>query len=98
MCFSVVNFTTFWKQILKVTAGRNDHDMVVFDPLVHPERKRLQKRKVHLCTEAHVPTSRFHRRKMSDWSTRDKVTLPNSKWHQYVHGLFIPVERRLIAV
>ena len=33
--------------------------MVLFDPLVHPERKRLQKRKVHLCTEAHAPTSRY---------------------------------------
>ena len=38
-----------------------------------------------------------HRRKMSDWSTRDHVTLPNSKWRQYLHRLFIPVERRLIA-
>ena len=34
---------------------------------------------------------------MSDWSTRDQVTLPNSKWRQYLHRLFIPVERRLIA-
>ena len=34
---------------------------------------------------------------MSDWSTRDHVTLPNSKWRQYLHSLFIPVERRLIA-
>ena len=39
----------------------------------------------------------FHRRKMSDWSTRDHVTLPNSKWRQYLRRLFIPVERRLIA-
>ena len=39
----------------------------------------------------------FHRRKMSDWSTRDHVTLPNSKWRQYIHLLFIPVERREIA-
>ena len=39
----------------------------------------------------------FHRRKTSDWSTRDHVTLPNSKWRQYLHRLFIPVERRLIA-
>ena len=39
----------------------------------------------------------IHRRKMSDWSTRDHVTLPNSKWRQYLHRLFIPVERRLIA-
>ena len=39
----------------------------------------------------------FYRRKMSDWSTRDQVTLPNSKWRQYFHRLFIPVERRLIA-
>ena len=39
----------------------------------------------------------LHRRKMSDWSTRDDVTLPNSKWRQYLHCLFIPVERRLIA-
>ena len=31
------------------------------------------------CFEGHVPTPRFHRRKMSDWSTRDHVTLPNSK-------------------
>ena len=38
-----------------------------------------------------------HRRKTSDWSTRDHVTLPNSKWRQYLHRLFIPVERRLIA-
>ena len=38
-----------------------------------------------------------HRGKMSDWSTRDHVTLPNSKWRQYLHSLFIPVERRLIA-
>ena len=37
------------------------------------------------------------RRKMSDWSSRDHVTLPNSKWRQYFHTLFIPVERRLIA-
>ena len=36
-----------------------------------------------------------HRRKTSDWSTRDHVTLPNSKWRQYLHRLFIPVERRL---
>ena len=35
--------------------------------------------------------------KMSDWLTRDHVTLPNSKWWQYLHRLFIPVERRLIA-
>ena len=40
---------------------------------------------------------RLHRRKMSDWSTGDHVTLPNSKWRQYLHRLFIPVERRLIA-
>ena len=39
----------------------------------------------------------FHRRKMSDWSSRDHVTLPNSKWRQYLQTLFIPVERRLIA-
>ena len=39
----------------------------------------------------------FHWRKMSDWSTRDHVTLPNSKWRQYLHRLFIPEERRLIA-
>ena len=57
--WSKFNFTTFWKQKLKVTAGRSDHDMVLFDPLVHPERKRLQKRKVHLCTEAHIPRSRY---------------------------------------
>ena len=25
------------------------------------------------------------------------VTLPNSKWRQYLHSLFIPVERRLTA-
>ena len=37
------------------------------------------------------------KRKMSDWSTRDHVTLPNSTWRQYLHCLFIPVERRLIA-
>ena len=30
----------------------------------------------------------FHRRKTSDWSTRDHVTLPNSKWRQYIHRLF----------
>ena len=36
-------------------------------------------------------------RKMSDSSKRDHVTLPNSKWRQYLHRLFIPVERRLIA-
>ena len=34
---------------------------------------------------------------MHDWSTRDHVTLPNSKWRQYPHRLFIPVEIRLIA-
>ena len=45
--------------VLEVETGRSDHDMVLFDPLVHPERKRLQKRKVHLCTEAHAPTSRY---------------------------------------
>ena len=39
----------------------------------------------------------LHRREMSDWSTRDHVTLPNPKWRQYLHRLFIPVERRLIA-
>ena len=39
----------------------------------------------------------LHWRKTSDWSTRDHVTLPNSKWRQYLHRLFIPVERRLIA-
>ena len=39
----------------------------------------------------------FHRRKLSDWSTRDHVTLPNSKWRQYIHRLFIPVERSEIA-
>ena len=42
-------------------------------------------------------TATVHRRKMSDWSTRDHVTLPNSKWRQYLHSLFIIVERRLIA-
>ena len=36
------------------------------------------------------------RRKMSDWSTRD-VTLPNSKWRQYIYRLLIPVLRRLIV-
>ena len=51
----------------------------------------------NLSTEAHVPTPRFHRRKMSDWSSRDHVTLPSSKCRQYLHSLFIPVERRLIA-
>ena len=40
----------------------------------------------------------IHRRKTSDWSTRDHVTLPNSKWRLYLHRLFIPVERSLIAV
>ena len=39
----------------------------------------------------------LHRRKMSDWPSRDHVTLQNSKWRQYLHSLFIPVERRLIA-
>ena len=29
--------------------------------------------------------------------SRDHVTLPNSEWRQYLHSLFIPVERRLIA-
>ena len=43
------------------------------------------------------PFLNLHRRKMSDWSSRDHVTLPNSKWRQYLHTLFIPVERRLIA-
>jgi len=43
------------------------------------------------------PIKVLHRRKMSDWSSRDHVTLPNSKWRQYLHTLFIPVERRLIA-
>ena len=33
---------------------------------------------------------------MSDYSSRDHVTLPNSKWRPYLHSLFIPVERRLI--
>ena len=39
----------------------------------------------------------IHRRKMSDWSSSDHVTLPNLKWRQYPHTLFIPVEGRLIA-
>ena len=43
------------------------------------------------------PMVHFHHRKMSDWSSRDHVTSPNSKWRQYLHTLFIPVERRLIA-
>ena len=34
---------------------------------------------------------------MSDWSSRDHVTLPNSKWRQHLQSLFIPVERRLIG-
>ena len=34
---------------------------------------------------------------MSDWLSRDHVTLPNSKWRQHLHSLFIPVERRLIG-
>ena len=38
-----------------------------------------------------------HRQKTSDWSTRDQVTLPNSKWRLYLHRLFIPGERRFIA-
>ena len=38
-----------------------------------------------------------HRRKMSEWSTCDHVTLPSSKWRQYLHRLFIPVQRRLTA-
>ena len=49
----------------------------------------------HALSEWFLDT--LHRRKMSDWSTRDHVTLPNSKWRQYLHSLFIPVERRLIA-
>ena len=40
---------------------------------------------------------KLHRRKMSDRSSRDYVTLPNSKWRRYLHSLCIPVERRLIA-
>ena len=39
----------------------------------------------------------LHRRKTSDWSMRDHVTWPNSKWRLYLHRLFIPVERRFIA-
>ena len=31
----------------------------------------------------------IHLRKMSDWSTRDHVTLPNSKWRQYLHRLWV---------
>ena len=42
---------------------------------------------VYVCTMETI-----HRRKMSDWSTRDHVILPNSKWRQYLHRLFI-VER-----
>ena len=50
------------------------------------------------CDLPHFPLVwELHRRKTSDWSTRDHVTLPNSKWRQYLHRLFIPVERRLIA-
>ena len=44
-----------------------------------------------------ISCRQFHRRKTSDWSTRDHVTLPNSKWRQYLHRLFIPVDRRLFA-
>ena len=44
-----------------------------------------------ILTSAHAQTSvilaDIHRRKMSDWSTRDHVTLPNSKWRQYLHRL-----------
>ena len=39
----------------------------------------------------------LHRRKTSDWSMRDHVTWPNSKWRLYLHRLFIPVERRFIV-
>ena len=39
----------------------------------------------------------LHRRKMSDWSTSDHVTLPKSKWRQYPYRLFIPVERLIAA-
>ena len=53
---------------------------------------------VQNCACSYSPyCRRVHRRKMSDWSSRDHVTLPNSKWRQYLHTLFIPVERRLIA-
>ena len=50
----------------------------------------------HLGQISHILTQTFTRRKMPDWSTRDHVTLPNSKWRQYPHRLFIPVEVRLI--
>ena len=53
-----------------------------------------------LCRGACVDIFRqwmLHRVKTSDWSTRDHVTLPNSKSRQYLHHLFISVERRLIA-
>ena len=57
-------------------------------------------KKVHACSlrfsALNMPTT-VHRRKTSHWSTRDHVTLPNSKWRQYLDRLFIPVERRLIA-
>ena len=44
-----------------------------------------------------ISSQKLHRRKISDWSSRDYLTLPNSKWRQYPHRLFIPKERRLIA-
>ena len=51
----------------------------VFRPYLK-ERKKWRQRERPLLAP-------FHRRKMSDWSTRDHVTLPNSKWRQYLHRL-----------
>ena len=59
----------------------------------------LSSSSIFLCgvTVFHIPLAAPKAALMSDWSTRDHVTLPNSKWRQYLHRLFIPVERRLIA-
>ena len=61
-----------------------------------PVRRTGDEIQSHACFNF-VNWVKFHRRKTSDWSTRDHVTLPDLKWRQYLHSLFIPVERRLIA-
>ena len=51
--------------------------------------RKLAKQIFYSCSCSQKNRSaRLHRRKMTDWSSRDHVTLPHSKWRQYLHTLF----------
>ena len=75
---------------LEVTAGISDHDMVLFDLLIYPERERLQKRKVFIKSKANAAKIKSDMSTCQSYFLKDLSAVPVAQqWDEFdLHQLY----------